>query len=157
MGCTGVERAGRGVVRGTPSSASGHAKLGLGSPGPSGTETSSLPCLPSRTLAGVLPRPGGVSSPAGAGCEHPASLPGRGCGNLGSPLGCVSGAGACLPTSPNERPLKGAASWASCRWRPLPGCPELCPARWKPSTPGSVCNRGAVRASVWERCCFWPF
>lgn len=73
--CIGVQRAGRSGVRVTP--------LGLGSPGSSGTETSSSPRAPSRALAGVHPRPGGVSSPAPAGCGHLVS----GSGNLVSPLG----------------------------------------------------------------------
>lgn len=46
-----------------------------------------------------------------------------------------SGAGACFPVLPKERPLMETASMTSRR-RLLPGRPELCLARWKPKHSG---------------------
>lgn len=86
--------------------------LGLGSPGLAGSGASLSP----HSLSAAPPLrsgPGGVSSRAGPPAGHPASLPRPGSENLISPLGRVSGAGACFLTKPKERPLMGAASWAS--------------------------------------------
>ena len=94
----------------------------------------------------MLPRAGGVSSPARVGCGHPASLRPRQWELGFSSFGSSFWGWSLFPTSPDERPLKGSASWAFLvGGGPYLGAPSFARLRWKPEQPDTVCSLSAFR------------
>lgn len=93
MDCTRVQQRGE---AGYCDTVIGLGSIGLGSPGRSETEASIPPCL--RGTRREYPEARRSLFSGGAGCGHPASLPGLGRGNLVSPpLGRVSGGWSLFP------------------------------------------------------------